>query len=115
MRKKYKNELFELLLSSKYGVEKFELEETTINGYDAVVLKLNGTPFFFTIRNANDDFDSFDCQFVDYAPSFPLTEFYPEHGFFDFSTVLDVLKNWLDYKIEEYFHDETVPDLWGRI
>lgn len=113
MRKKYKNELFQFLLSTKFGIDQFEIKEK--QDYfklesDFVVLK--DTPFHFIIRNSNEDFEAFDCLYVNYAPGFPMSEILPSQDYFGFDSVLSQLKYWLESKVSAYLEDQEEPDLW---
>ena len=60
MRKKHKNELFQILVNSKYGIDKFDFEESideTI-GYPTVKISFKNSPFYFKIRVSNNDFNA---------------------------------------------------------
>lgn len=113
MRKKYKNELFEILMSSKYGIDSFRIkEEEVVNSLTSDIIEVKNTPFYFVIRNSNDDFDAFDYQCVRYAPGFPLSEIYPPQDFSDFDYIKTSFKSWINQTVTNYFEDMQEPDLW---
>ncbi len=115
MRRKFKNEIFQLLLSSEYGIDRFDFKEQPYVKDDSLptmIIEVKNTPLYFTIRNSRDDFELFDFQFIRYAPHFPLTGFYPELDFVGSDKIIDSLKGWLDSTVKLYFEDEQEPDLW---
>jgi hypothetical protein len=115
MRRKYKNEIFHLLLSSKYGIDKFEMKEKEQLSADSLFgdkIEVKNTPLFFVIRNAKESFELFDYYFNRYAPDFPISGAFPPQGFMSFDKVKEGLKNWLDNTLNEYLTDQQEPDLW---
>lgn len=113
MRRKYKNELFQLLLSSKFGIDTFEINENqSVESLMADIILVKDTPFYFTIRNSDDDFESFDYQFVKYVPDFSLSDIYPPQGFVNFESIINALNYWLNNTLAPYLEDQQEPDLW---
>lgn len=115
MRRKYKNQLFQLLASSKFGIEGFDiLESQEIDGHPADVIYLNDTPFHFIIRNNPEDFNLFDVSYIQYAPEFPRSDIFPPSDYINFDIVCTFLDDWLARHISEFFLDKEEPDLWAE-
>lgn len=112
MRKKHKNELFQLLASTKYGINRFELIEDTSSPRPLIIIDYKNTPFQFTARNSSDDFELFDYQFVKYAPSFPLSGFVPVDSYISFPKLLERINRWLDKDVSDFYEDQEGTDLW---
>lgn len=113
MRKKYKNQIFQLLLSSEFGIEAFEISEQQMdNSPISLTIEVKNTPLYFIIRNSSYDFDTFNFQFVKDAPNYPVTALYPTIAFMSFDAITDSLKGWLESVVNPYFKDQQEPDLW---
>lgn len=116
MRRKYKNEIFQLLLSSKYGIERFEIkEQQEINGLLSDIIYFNNSPLYFIIRNSNDDFEAFDYQYTRYAPEFPLSDIYPQQNYISFREIIERFNKWLFQCVDAYIEDKEEPDLWQEL
>ncbi len=113
MRRKYKNEIFQLLLSSEYGIDKFELiENKYVDNLPSDSIQIKNTPLNFIIRNSLEDFDLFDYKFVRYAPDYPSSGYMPEGNFTDFNDIKNSISLWLGISVKAYFEDRQEPDLW---
>jgi len=112
MRKKYKNQLFDLITKKGYSPDDFTLKEEGGEGKTTIFYKK--TRFYFIIRNSSESYDEFDYSFVRYAPDFPVSAIFPQQGWDSFNSVLQVFSNWLLYNIQEFEADEFEPDLWSE-
>ncbi|MGQ0826988.1 MAG: hypothetical protein ACT4ON_01205 [Bacteroidota bacterium] len=111
MRKKHKNELFQFLVNSKIGIDKFDFEKGIEDGsgFSMIQISLKDTPFYFKVRVSEEDFNVFDYQFIMYNPTFSPTEF---SEWLSFSQIMDTLDYWMKNHVSEYLLDEHEPDLW---
>lgn len=114
MRKKHRNELFNLIGQEGFNQDDFDLIEDNQQELPATVIQYKDTPLRFVIRNSEESFESFDYQYVPFGPGFVLTDIEPPNGFTDFNTIYDVVKGWLKYVIKEYIEDKNEPDLWSE-
>lgn len=111
MRKKHKNQLFNLISEKGYSPYDFVLEDTT-EAETKIFYK--NTPFYFIVRNSQESYDEFDYYFVRYAPEFPISEIFPQQGWDTFEDVLAMFSRWLINNIKEFESDEFEPDLWSE-
>jgi hypothetical protein len=116
MRKKYKNQIFELIKNSDFQIDNFDVteEEGTASKLPQTVFQYNNSPLKFIIRNASDSFEKFDYQYVPFAPRFIMTKLYPPGNWASFDSVFNVFKLWLKDHVTGYSEDETEVDLWKQ-
>jgi hypothetical protein len=112
MKKKYRNELFQLINKAGFNQDDFSLTEDNIQGLPAVILQYKKTPFRFIIRNSRESFEDFDYKFVSFGPGYSMTDIQPQSSYANFDTVYANVERWLNLDVKEYIEDESEPDLW---
>lgn len=113
MRKKYKNELFKQIQELGLTPDNFSLVDLPENPYQTII-KYKETPFYFLLTNPQDSYEEFECQFIQYAPEFPITEIFPDRNYAEFNYILDMFIIWVKNHINEFELDEFEPDLWSE-
>lgn len=113
MRKKYKNELFKQIQELGLTPDNFSLVDLPENPYQTII-KYKETPFYFLLTNPQDSYEEFECQFIQYAPEFPITEIFPDINYAEFNYILDMFIIWVKNHINEFELDEFEPDLWSE-
>jgi hypothetical protein len=89
MRPKHKNDLFQFLQKSKFGITRFEFFDSE----EQTAIQFNKTPFRFVIKTSPRSFDHFEIVYVQYAPDLPYSDWIPSstEGYMNF----EELKNYL--------------------
>lgn len=113
MRKKYKNELFKQIQELGLTPDNFSLVDLPENPYNTII-KYKETPFYFSLTNSQDSYEEFECQFIQYAPEFPITQIFPDRNYAQFNYILDMFIIWVKDHINEFELDEFEPDLWSE-
>ena len=113
MRKKYKNELFKQIQELGLTPDNFSLVDLPENPYHTII-KYKETPFYFSLTNSQDSYEEFECQFIQYAPEFPITQIFPDRNYAQFNYILDMFIIWVKDHINEFELDEFEPDLWSE-
>ena len=117
MKNKFKNQLFHLVNELGYSPNDFELKENinfpADSDFDSTIIVHKNSNYMFIIRENNQAFDEFDCQFTYYAPNQPLSDFYPHSDFTSFDYILDIFKEWTSTHLKKYIESsDDEPDLW---
>lgn len=110
MRKKYRNELFQLINNIGLNQTDFELIEDS----STTTLQFKKTQLKFIIIGVEGDFNCFCYQFVSYAPNYPISGVKPTTIALSFNQLIDEVSRWLKYHVKEYIEDENAPDLWSE-
>lgn len=114
--KEHKNGFIPLMRDANLSPERFQVQETMPDHCAHFVLILLGTPFRFTTRMNYENYDEFDCQYVRFAPGFPLSPWYPEStSWSHIDDIYDMFSSWLEEHIERFFMEADAPDLWSQI
>lgn len=114
MRKKYRNELFNLINEVGFNQNEFDLTENNQEKIHTTTIEYRNSPFKFIIRSHPTSFEYFEYQYTPYGPSFELTEIEPINGYIQFNKIYNEVKDWIKYTIKEYIEDENEPDLWSE-
>jgi len=114
MRRTFKNELFQFLSQTKFGIDQFRFLENSSSqpGLSSVSIRYKETPLEFFIKELSGYNDKFTTSYYKYAQGFPLTTHGPNAE--SFQEVLQRIKNWLDGDVSSYIDDENTPDLWDE-
>ena len=115
MLKTHKNGFIQLMRNADLTPERFQVRETFPGGRPHFVLSLLGTPFRFTTRMNHENYDDFDCQFVRFAPGFPLSDWYPSKNWCHIGDIYSKFSAWLVDDIRRFFDEVEEPDLWAQI
>lgn len=116
MLKKYKNKFAEFISTFDVGPVEYELEFNDSNISDdniyssEIKLLFKNSPMFFSIRNANHDWDSFDVEYQKFQPEMPI-EIFPPSGWTNFDTCLQQIEIWKENELNEYLYERNQPDL----
>lgn len=114
LRKKYKNDLYNSIVSKGFDLDNFVLSEQKIEGYPSTTLRYKASPFYFVIRVSNDSFENFDYKFIKFSPGYKSSEFEPTQGWASFETVENAFNIWLEKDIKEFLIEENELDLWAE-
>lgn len=133
---KYKNELLEVLINSKLDEGDFSFTSKKIKNFDAFIVKFRASKLLFMIRTNSDNYHEMDCRYVRFAPSYPLSGYFPEGANFyedcsivhsedpedspsyrwlDFISIRKIFQEWLDNDISEYIDESETTDLWAQM
>ncbi|MEH0019347.1 MAG: hypothetical protein V6Z89_06830 [Desulfobacter sp.] len=119
MLKKDKNRFIDVINANKLDPSHFRHIEKEVDNKPAFILRLENTPLFFMARNETDDFHSFDCRYIQFAPNFPKSEYYPDGTFgndwMGIDGLLETFANWLKSHVKVYLNEIETPDLWNQI
>ncbi|MBU1013811.1 MAG: hypothetical protein KKG99_12465 [Bacteroidetes bacterium] len=117
MLKKYKNAFMAVLKENDMDSSLFRHIEKEVENYPAFILRLESTPLFFMARTDIDDFHSFDCRYIRFAPNFPKSDYYPNNTYrnwMDIDSLLNNFEYWLKEEVKPYLEEIEAPDLWEQ-
>jgi hypothetical protein len=118
MLKKDKNAFIDVIKQNDLDPSLFRHVEKEVDGRPAFILRLESTPLFFMARTETDDYHSFDCRFIEFAPNFPKSDYSPSGVFgddwMDITSLLSTFKNWLECHVKMYLAEIETPDLWKQ-
>jgi hypothetical protein len=115
MLKKHKNELLQIIQDEGIALSQIRKSEDIINEHPAVIIEIIGTPLKFIVRHSIENYEWFDCNFIQFNSSFSATGYLPDDR--DYCSFIDVRKlftTWLRSHVKEYFDELTAPDLWAQ-
>ena len=132
---KFKNELLQILNNSKFDESDFTYTTKKIKNFDAFIIKYRPSKLLFMIRTNSENYHEMDCRYVRFAPSYPLSGYYPEganyyedcdvhsddhedyygYRWFDFASVSKIFNEWLDNDVAEYIDESEAIDLWAQM
>jgi hypothetical protein len=115
--KKNKNAFIDIIKQNDLDPSLFRHVEKEVDNHPVFILRLQSTPLFFMARTEVDDFHSFDCRFIEFAPIFPKSDYYPHDSFQDWmgiDSLLDVFSSWLRNHVTVYLTEIETPDLWNQ-
>jgi len=112
MRPLYKNQIFDYLKATKYGIEGFDFQPShgPHNVPDRIVFKTEPKLAFY-IRCGEFDNNTFEFAYNAYAPEFPFVG-YQARGL-NIQIILIALGTWLNAHVGNYVLDQETPDRWS--
>lgn len=129
---KYKNELLELLQSSRFDESDFTYTNKKIKNFEAFIIKYRPSKLSFMIRTNNENYHEMDCRYVRFAPLYPLSGYYPDganyyedsnvypenqsyYRWLSFPDVRKIFFEWLDNDVTEFIEESEAEDLWAQM
>ncbi|MCJ8288373.1 MAG: hypothetical protein HRT58_21885 [Crocinitomicaceae bacterium] len=110
MLKQYKNQLFDIIRRSELDFEQFVYDQEKS---DLFSISYRDSPFQFHIGISEDSHDRFDFSRTLFAPGYPTSDPFPHEGYFDFGTLLNNVKQWIN-DINRYIEEIEEIDLWDE-
>ncbi len=132
---KYRNELLKILKNSPFDETDFTYTKKEIKKFNAFIVKYRPSKLYFMIRTNSDNYHEMDCRYVRFAPSCPLSDYYPEgadhyedsdvhpedlnnyygYRWFDFKNICKKFKEWLEEDVGEFINESESIDLWAQM
>lgn len=112
MLKQYQNELLHVIQELGVDLNSIKKHVSKDNGEAVVVIKFNGTPFEFTIKNSPDSFTVFYYKYIQFKPHYPEShyEYCPS-----FDSLKNTFINWFRNHTQKYIEESKTPDLWEQL
>ncbi|MCC8424949.1 hypothetical protein [Mucilaginibacter sp. UR6-11] len=118
MKKEYKNQIFQFLLSHELGIDNFEIKEkqlisfSHIGAREGVVISYKPAPeYLFCFLEDNDSFGHFIPASVDFQPKLSLRTLTDDSIFFQ--DAFDLFRLWLERDIADFIKNTSEVDLWA--
>ena len=92
MLKKYKNQLFNFLKDSQFGLEAFKIWEGNNGQFDTTTLVYKETELYFKIIQSPSEFNSFSVEYKDFSPKNEPIDIYPH--FYQMDVILKYIDEW---------------------
>lgn len=118
--KKYKNELFNVLIESTIGVDHFDtVDEITENilsqKFSYLKILLRNSRLVFKVIPSSVSFDKFGVNYTRFAPNFPESNVSALIVQIDnFGDVKSKFIEWLNNDVSRYLSDKNELDLWSN-
>lgn len=114
MLKKHKNGFINTIKDSSLNVDRFRVEETPMEGREAFVLQVTGTPFLFAVAREADNFNSYFFRFTRFSPRFD-TDVWTHQAYSDIESMYVLFGDWIEVHVIPYIGEQEEPDLWAQI
>ncbi|KAB2823080.1 hypothetical protein [Aliivibrio finisterrensis] len=115
MLKKHKNGFIEIIEQSGFQVNQFRAVEKEVDEFPGFILQFVNSPLAFLTRTNSSDYFEHDYRYVEFAPSYPKSDYMPRDRWCSVEEVYDGFKDWLVKHVENYLEEIDVPDLWSQI
>jgi hypothetical protein len=115
MLKRDKNGFVQIIEEFGFSSSQFKRFEKDVESHPGFILQFVNSPLFFLARTQNNNYHEHDCRYVEFAPHFPKSEYWPLENWCDISDVYDVFKDWLKNHVSLYLEEIDVPDLWDQL
>lgn len=115
MLKKHKNGFIKIIEEKGFHVSQFRAVEKYVDGLPGFILQFVNSPLAFLARTHEDDYFLHDYRFVQFAPSYPKSDYKPAGDWCEISEVYDGFQSWLSTHIKSYLEEIDIPDLWAQI
>lgn len=113
MLKKYKNQFVEFINGFDLGTSDFKINvlDNDENNAQNIELVVKNSPFFFRIMSYPENWNLFWVEFKAFKPTFPTESWPVGSEYMNFEECLTHLEYWKSRHLDEYFEEETRPDL----
>lgn len=115
MLKKHKNGFIAVIENSGFQVSQFRTVEKEVDGSPGFILQFVNSPLAFLARTSSQDYFEHDYRYVQFAPSFPKSDYEPSDSWCSIEDVYEGFKLWLSEHVENYLDEIDIPDLWAQI
>jgi hypothetical protein len=119
MLNSHKNALLKTIEESGFERTQFSIEDRMLHQEggqrNVVVIQFKDSNLFFSVRVSTRSHDLFDCCFSLFAPSHPLSAWYPVKTLADINGIQYKLSEWLANTVGRYLEEFDVPDFWSEV
>ncbi|CDU03077.1 hypothetical protein L4C37_21900 [Vibrio kagoshimensis] len=115
MLKKHKNGFIGIIEHSGFQVNQFRTVEKEVDGYPGFILQFVNSPLAFLARTSVENYFEHDYRYVQFAPSYPKSEYVPSNSWCAIEDVYEGFKGWLSDHVDHYLEEIDIPDLWSQI
>ncbi|EKO3922598.1 MULTISPECIES: hypothetical protein [Vibrio] len=115
MLKKYKNGFLQIIEESGFHANQFRAVEKEVDNHPGFILQFVNSPLAFLTRTNSTDYFEHDYRYVQFAPSYPKSEYKPANDWCLIDGVYEGFKYWLEKHVHGYLEEIDIPDLWSQI
>ncbi|EHH0795774.1 hypothetical protein J7I09_004243 [Vibrio vulnificus] len=115
MLKKHKNGFLQIIEESGFHVNQFRAVEKEVDNNPGFILQFVNSPLAFLTRTNATDYFEHDYRYVQFAPSYPKSEYKPANHWCLIDDVYEGFKHWLEKHVQGYLEEIDIPDLWSQI
>lgn len=111
-----KNGFIELIKENGHDPLSFKrYEKDDVEGFPAFIIQLKNSPLFFMVRTNNSSFHEHDARYIEFAPGFPKSDYFPGHDWTSMTEVYGWFENWLEFHVNSYIREIDALDLWEQL
>jgi hypothetical protein len=111
MRITHKNMLVEAFRQSRFGIDSFDISESTgENGTEVLIIIFKDSPLQFIIKPFPYNYNVYSPSYVTYGPKYQVTQLYAKT--YTINEVILLFKSWLTDEVQPYVEDKNAIDLW---
>jgi len=116
MLKRDKNGFIKIITNNGLEPSSFKrYEKDDVDGNPGFIIQLENSPLFFLARTNKDDYHEHDSRFINFAPNFPKSEYYPSSNWDHIDGVYEWFEYWLDKHVKTYLEEIDVIDLLEQL